>query len=103
MKNSDSNVLQPVIFRSELRILDGMRYKHIDTTKTGRRKIRSEGFSSYSYCVKLGRLVTHERHINREKDRYFELVSEIDTSQVIHRCDEKLSEHRGHGSDKKRA
>jgi len=102
MTDSHSNALQPIIFSSELRILDGIRFKHIDTTKTGRRKIRSEGFNSYSYSVRLDQLVTHERYIDREKDRYFELVTNVDTGQVIHRCDEKLSEHCGHGSDKKR-
>jgi hypothetical protein len=36
--------------------------------------------------------------VDHRSDRYFERVTDGDN--VIHHCDEKLSEHRGHGSAK---
>ena len=42
------------------------------------------------------------RCINRKDDRYTEIVRDPETGEVIHHCDEKLSDHTGHGSDKNR-
>lgn len=41
------------------------------------------------------------RLIDKDANRYFEKVTDPDTGQVLHECNEPLSEHRGHGSDKK--
>jgi hypothetical protein len=38
------------------------------------------------------------RIVDRQNDRYFEQVRDIETREVIHEVDEPLSEHRGHGS-----
>ena len=46
-----------------------------------------------------GRLAQHDRIIDREADRYIERVTAIDTGELVHECDEPLSQHRGHGSD----
>jgi hypothetical protein len=35
-------------------------------------------------------------------DRRLETITDPDTGEVIHHCDHKLSEHRGHRSDKRR-
>ena len=40
------------------------------------------------------------RVIDKENDRYIEKVGYLDTGTIIRDCDEKLSEHYGHGSDK---
>ena len=40
------------------------------------------------------------RIIDKENDRYIEKVRYLDTGTIIRDCDEKLSEHYGHGSDK---
>ena len=43
-----------------------------------------------------------ERLIDRAKDHYKEVVTDPDTGSVVHQCDEPLSQHRGHGSAKKK-
>ena len=40
------------------------------------------------------------RTIDKDKDQYSEIVTEPETGEVIHRCEEPLSKHRGHGSAK---
>jgi len=42
-----------------------------------------------------------ERVIDRDNDVYKEKVVDPKTGETIHHCEEKLSEHYGHGSDKK--
>jgi hypothetical protein len=62
--------------------------------------VEDKGLPSYSH--KLGKLVLHERVIDRDNDRYFERVTDYETGEVIHLREEPLSEHRGHGSAKKK-
>lgn len=40
------------------------------------------------------------RVIDRKNDKYSETVTDPDTGKVIHKCEEKLSKHYGHGSAK---
>lgn len=40
--------------------------------------------------------------IDRDNDRYMEKVTDYQSEEVIHHCDEPLSKHRGHGSAKGR-
>jgi hypothetical protein len=39
-----------------------------------------------------------EMTIDKVRDRYTEVVTLLDTGEVIHRCDEPLSSHTGHGT-----
>ena len=50
---------------------------------------------------KIGRWMRLERIIDREKDSYKEIVTNPITGDVIHHCEEPLSQHQGHGSAKK--
>jgi hypothetical protein len=45
-----------------------------------------------------GALAYLTRTFNREDDRYVETVTMRETGEVIHHCDEPLSEHQGHGT-----
>jgi hypothetical protein len=49
-----------------------------------------------------GALAKHERYISRGTDRYFEKVTMCETGEVVHECDEPLTDHQGHGSAKNR-
>jgi DNA-directed RNA polymerase subunit RPC12/RpoP len=51
---------------------------------------------------KSGKWMTLERVIDRENDRYKEVVTDPVTGEIIHLCEEPLSQHQGHGSDKKK-
>lgn len=83
-----------------MKMLTGIRYKHKNPKLPSRKKTLSEGFNSYSYSYDIGKLVSHQRHIDRQNDQYIEFVKDEDTEQVLHYCNEKLSEHRNHGSAK---
>jgi hypothetical protein len=49
-----------------------------------------------------GRRVQIIRQIDKRADRYSERVWDPATGEVLHEQDHRLSEHRGHGSDKPR-
>lgn len=73
----------------------GMKAKRI-----GQKKPFIESLSRPSSSSKLGKLVHHERLIDRDNNVYHEKVTEYETGTVIHEQKEQLSEHVGHGSDK---
>ena len=50
---------------------------------------------------KSGKWMNREMVVDRETDRYLEVVTDPETGEVVHRCEEPLSEHRGHGDAKK--
>jgi len=41
-------------------------------------------------------------YIDKKNDKYKEIVKNKETGEIIHFCEEPLSEHRGHGYAKKR-
>jgi hypothetical protein len=43
-----------------------------------------------------------ERVIDRENNLYSEKIIDPETGRIIHQCEEPLSEHKGHGSAKKK-
>lgn len=92
--------MKPVIPSSHMKMLTGIRYKHKNPKLSGRKKILSEGFNSYSFSYDIGKLVNRQRLIDRQNDKYIEIVIDEDTAQVLHYCNERLSEHRDHGSAK---
>ncbi len=49
------------------------------------------------------RIAHHERTMDRDANRYSEKVTMQDTGEVVHECSEPLSDHKGHGSDKKKS
>jgi hypothetical protein len=49
-----------------------------------------------------GALASRTRVMDRDADRYVETVTMRETGEVLHRCDEPLSEHQGHGSARPR-
>lgn len=55
-----------------------------------------------SFYRKTKEWVSREMTVDRENDRYKELITHPETGEVIHHCEEPLSEHRGHGSAKKK-
>jgi hypothetical protein len=42
-----------------------------------------------------------DRVYDRVGDRYKEKVVDCETGEVIHKTEEKLTDHKGHGSDKR--
>ncbi|HBX23603.1 MAG TPA: hypothetical protein DEF34_08245 [Desulfotomaculum sp.] len=74
----------------------GLKFK-----KQGQKRPSKELISGDEYFKKENRWISKERIIDRENDRYYEKAQDTETGFVLHECDEPLSEHTGHGSDKK--
>ena len=51
---------------------------------------------------KTGRGSDLKRTIDRENDNYKEVITDKNSVDIIHHCKEPLSQHKGHGSAKKR-
>ena len=68
----------------------------------GKRKPYTEGKAGDALHRDTGRWVKLQRIIDRAKDWYTELVTDPETGKVVHRCEEPLSEHQGHGSAKRK-
>jgi hypothetical protein len=68
--------------------------------REGGRKPFVEIVSGADWSHKLRRWMHKLRIIDRERNRYEELVVDRGTGRVIHECKEPLSSHKGHGSDK---
>jgi len=84
----------------EVQIKEQIGVKAKDATKTGKQKIRIEQLIGDDQHRKSGKWYKKVRVIDRENDRYLEEVVDPDTGEMIHRCEEPLSQHHGHGSAK---
>lgn len=93
-KNFFVSIVETLVLRDGL----GMKARRV-----GQKKPFAESLSVTSASRSLGKLVHHERLIDRDNDLYHEKVTEYETGNVIHEKREPLSQHVGHGSAKKRA
>lgn len=84
-----------------VRLYDGLGYRIKDPNRTGKSKVKSEGFTKYTKSQKVP-LVKHSHDIDRENNRYSESVVDVETGEIIHSCEEPLKKHTGHGSAKKK-
>uniref|UniRef100_A9A8F3 Uncharacterized protein n=1 Tax=Methanococcus maripaludis (strain C6 / ATCC BAA-1332) TaxID=444158 RepID=A9A8F3_METM6 len=50
--------------------------------------------------IKSGKWNHREMTIDRETNHYKEIITDKDTKEIIHFCEEHLSEHLNHGSAK---
>lgn len=92
-------------FSCLIRINDSLHMQESIRGKTnkmpGKKKPYQEFQHGVDYSKTLEKFVNKDRIIDRENDRYYEKVKDPDTGEVLHECQEKLSEHIGHGSAKK--
>jgi len=79
---------------------DQVALKAKDPKKTGKAKTRIEMRIGDDLHRKSGRWYKLERIIDRNNKRYKEIVTNPETGEVVHLCDEPLDEHTGHGSDR---
>jgi hypothetical protein len=60
-----------------------------------------EGKAGDDLHRKTGRWMQLHRIIDRARNWYAEVVTDPETGKIVHRCEEPLTEHRGHGSAKR--
>jgi hypothetical protein len=89
-------------FHDEIGIREKLVMKLKDPSLTGKAKVRQEQIVGDDLHKKSGRWLTKNRLIDRTENRYFEEVIDPATGEVVHRTDEPLDRHVGHGSDKAR-
>mgnify|MGYP001130646705 CR=1 FL=1 len=76
---------------------DGLGFKH---KRPGVKKPLSEGFRRSETYYKTGEIVERQMLVDRQNNRYFESVIVYRTGEVVHFCDEKLTDHIDRGSAK---
>lgn len=100
-KCGSSRLVVHLTFAEEVQVRDRLRGRVKDPAYNLKKnpRVRFEVGASYSHKAK--KWMHRERLMDRVHDRYREVVSDPDTGQVVHRCEEPLSKHRGHGDDKR--
>jgi DNA-directed RNA polymerase subunit RPC12/RpoP len=91
--------------RVQLRSLGAMTIKQRDPNKTGD-PMTGYGKPSFEHVIgpefsASGKLVMKERIFDKQSDSYFERITDMETGEIIHECEEPFSLHRGHGDAKK--
>jgi hypothetical protein len=71
-----------------------------DPARPKKKRDRVRFFSGDQLRGSKGDWVEKERVIDRNNNRYTEVVKDKATGEILHQTEEPLSEHRGHGSDK---
>ena len=71
-----------------------------DPTFNSKKNPRVECKVGASYSHDKKKCMHREMYVDKRQDQYREVVSDPDTGEVIHQCEEPLSKHRGHGDAK---
>lgn len=74
---------------------------HTKGRRSGKNKPFYESMSGDDLHRKTGKWMKKMRIIDRDKDEYKEIISDPKTNSVVHKCEEPLSKHTGHGLAKK--
>lgn len=82
-----------------LEILPSVQLKVENPSYTGRHKYAREAKSVAEHSVD-GRLVRVTQTIDRQNDRYRNMVKDVDNGDALRKADHPLTAHTGHGSDK---
>jgi hypothetical protein len=86
----------------DLNLKDRLDGKVIDPSLSSKKKVRRTFMVGADKRVKDGRWMHKERTLDRDLNQYKERVIDPLTGEVVHHCEEPLSDHTGHGSDKPR-
>ena len=68
--------------------------------RPGKKKPFIEERSLPNYSRNRDKYVHLQRTIDRDNDHYSEKITDYQTGEIIHKCEEPLSQHQGHGSAK---
>lgn len=85
------SISERVVIREKL----GLKARHKDAKKP-----YIESVSGDDLHRKTGKWMKLSRLIDRENNHYREEIKDPSTGEIIHHCEEPLSDHKGHGSAK---
>jgi len=86
-------------FKKEIDIRGCYNFKVKDKTRNSKKNPVLNVFRGDEICKSTGEWVNKERVIDKKNNRYYEHVETFDGKELRH-CDEKLTDHLGHGSAK---
>ena len=81
---------------------DCIKGKVKDPRYPSKKKVRLEFFQGDDKRKSDGKWMIKERLIDKDNDKYKETVIDPETGEIVHHCEEPLSEHVGHGTAKKK-
>ena len=81
---------------------DGHRAKIKRPSLPSAKKLRADTYSGVEHSQKHSKLVRVHRTIDKDNDRYIEMVVDMQTGEILHECHEPLSKHTNHGTAKHR-
>ena len=89
-----------IVERIGLQIRDWITGKMKDNNFNSKKNPRYEFFEGSDLRKSDGKWMNKSRVIEKNNDKYMEKIVDPETGEVIHLCEEPLSEHFGHGSAK---
>ena len=85
----------------EVQVHECLRGRVKDPRYSSRKNPRVTFIEGASYWRDEKKWMHRELRVDKVQDRYREVISDPETGEVIHQCEELLSKHRGHGDDKR--
>jgi len=77
-------------------IHESLGFKVKDKTKNSKKNPVLKVFQGNEIYKRTGEWVNKEREIDKTNNRYYENIETLD-GKILHHCDEKLTDHQGHG------
>ncbi len=74
----------------------------LSAKRPSQKKPYIEDLSMPNYSYSRGKYVHRQRVIDRDNEHYFEKITDYETGEVIHHCEEPLAKHQGHGDAKRK-
>ena len=97
----EKNVAMNIVEEANFEVHDKLKGKVIDDSFPSKKKKRVEFQAGEDIRKSDGKYMKKQRVIDKDNNRYFEEVIDPETGEVVHRREEPLSDHVGHGSAKK--
>ncbi len=89
-----------IVEEAALDIRDSLTGKVKDINFNSKKNPRYEFFEGDDLRKSDSKWMNKSRVIDKYNDKYLEKVTDPETGDVVHHCEERLSDHFGHGSDK---
>jgi len=103
--NSDATQFEPqpleVVAKDVVEAKIRLKIQARDPSRRSRHKVRSEQIVGDDYTHDTQKWNKKHKRIDVDNDWYSEKVTDSDTGEILHLCEEPLSKHRGHGSAKR--
>ena len=88
-------------FSERIQLGENLVLKAKDTNYNSKKNPRVHHEQGVDYNRDRKKYVHLERRVSRDQDLYREVITDPDTGEVIHKCEEPLSKHQGHGDAKR--